>query len=187
MPLFVANLYEKMNLSQFKVLDLCSGCGVVGLEFHFYKPEIAELHFVEVQKEAYSEHFSQNMRQIKASSSKFIPLWINYDQLIEAKFSCSYDIIMANPPYFEPDQGKLSPDDFKNRCRFFLDSYFENFLKAIINTLKPGASAYILLRPLKEHKKDLRTKLEVQLFEQARIQQLTSIRGTDLIQIQKNS
>jgi len=48
-------------------------------------------------------------------------------------------------------QGKLSPSEFKNRCRFFIDSDFINLLKFIKHALSQTGTAFVLLRSLSDH------------------------------------
>lgn len=190
LPLKVARLLEGRDLQAWRVLDLCSGCGVVGFEFHFYQPNISQLHFLEVQKTSYEEAFQKNLEMVKAkqaSSTEFQIHWKNYEAFLDPAHESSFDLLFANPPYFQKDQGKLSPSDFKNRCRFFLDSDFETMIDVILHVLRPGSSAYILLRPLVEHKKNLFDLLVRHLAHRGHAQVLDLIRGTQMVQIEKAS
>ena len=193
LPLRVARLVEGQDLQKWKVLDLCSGCGVVGFEFQFYQPQISEMHFLEVQKEDYLHSFTQNLQMVNEkmsalrSPTKFQIHWDNYESWRTSKTESSFDLVLANPPYFQKDQGKLSPSQFKNRCRFYLDSDFETMIDVILHVLKPGSSAYILLRPLLEHNKNLLEVLNRHLGWRGRAQVIDLIRGTQMVQIEKAS
>jgi tRNA1(Val) A37 N6-methylase TrmN6 len=189
LPFKVANTLEGQDLRGLKVLDLCSGCGVIGFEFHFYQPTIRELHFLEIQREDYELSFQKNLKMVKdekPSPTQFFIHWENYESLLRPESESQFDLLLANPPYFQKDQGKLSPSQFKNRCRFFLDSDFEKMIDVIVHVLKPGASAFILLRPLVEHRKNLFEILCSQVGGRGLAQVVDLIRGTQMVQIVKN-
>ncbi len=191
MPLRVAQLLKSSSadLQQLKVLDLCSGCGVVGFELHFHLPSVVAIDFVEVQS-VYQSYFEKNLELVKAATSThsvFRFLNQNYDQLLTNNFANRYDVVVCNPPYFEKDQGRLSPNEFKNRCRFYLDSDFETLIHAILHVLQIGGQGFVLVRPLSEHKKNLLKQLEILIEGCAVMEQLEDIRGTHLIKITKTS
>jgi tRNA1(Val) A37 N6-methylase TrmN6 len=52
----------------------------------------------------------------------------------------SYDIVVSNPPYFLPHQGRLSPKGKqRNICRFFLDQdSIEFFFRSIVYSIRPN-------------------------------------------------
>jgi tRNA1(Val) A37 N6-methylase TrmN6 len=187
LPFKVAQLLERENHHNLKVMDLCSGCGVVGLELHFHLPAIRELNFVEVQREAYEKFIHENISKVKPSETQFQIHWMNYEKLLSPEYMDQFDLVVSNPPYFEPDQGKLSPSQFKNRCRFYLDSPFETLIDVLLHILKPMAPAYILLRSLEEHNKNLRQRLQLRTLGRAQVQVIDLIRGTELVKILKNS
>jgi tRNA1(Val) A37 N6-methylase TrmN6 len=60
--------------------------------------------------------------------------------------SRTYDLILCNPPYFNPTEGQLSPSQFKNRCRFFIDATQAELLIALAKMLKPNGEAFVLSR-----------------------------------------
>lgn len=148
------------------ILDLCSGCGIVGLDllFHLNAAGLVlpkEIDFLEVQA-IYNDFFETNAETIRKLSNKNVDLNflnINYQTLVDSdkfvqqsnSFSKKYDLIISNPPYFRKDQGVLSKSEFKNRCRFFIDSDFKNLIQAIDKSLKSDGHAFILLKSLTEH------------------------------------
>lgn len=189
MPLRVAEHLKSLPFCfhELNVLDLCAGCGVVGFELHFHLPEIASIDFVEVQQ-VYDSFFHDNLKLVTSktrTSTKFRFLNKNYSELLSAEDSNKYELVVCNPPYFEKDQGKLSPSDFKNRCRFYLDSDFQTLVLSLLHVLKVKGMAFVLIRSLSEHKKDLLLKMRETVQSKANIELLEDIRGTHLVKITK--
>ncbi len=234
----VSNFESKFVL---KVLDLCSGTGVIGIEFIFHwinfvkqnlLPYIEsiqnkdlsilvtntfnlEMHFVEVQA-AYKDFFEKNIEIMKLTLQKELSdsriklnihfHLINYkdfnlrkiliknskinDQCLDKSETSDdstspFDLILANPPYFQKNQGRLSPSDLKNRSRFYLDSDFETFCQLLPALLKPGASANMVFRSLKEHKSDLYQRMHLYLSSQGQIAEKENIRTAKWISFTK--
>lgn len=98
-----------------------------------------------------------------------------------------FDLIVCNPPYFLPGQGILSPSEFKNRCRFFIDSNLQNLLAGVYNSLKPGGVCFMTLRELAEHGLDILA--EVRNFSENKLQMedVAQIRGTHLLKLTKKT
>lgn len=166
-----------------RLLDLCAGCGIIGLDLLLHMerenmvlPEAAD--FAEVQT-VYLEHWKRNVAELGALLKKlpaFDYLTINYRDLQAADL---YDLIVCNPPYFRMGQGRLSPSDFKNRCRFFMDAGFPELLKSLTRNLSPDGAAYVLLRPLDQHGISLGDEIRNSAPELV-YQTLTPVRGTSL-------
>lgn len=154
LPKIVAKQYSQLtpkSLGELQVLDLCSGTGIIGLEFSYYLKDLVRIDFLEVQS-LYKEYFEKNLEMVNPTKNQFHFLNINYDELISnTHYHDKYDLILCNPPYFFKNEGILSPSEFKNRCRFFLDSSYDNLIKAIGFSLKVGGSAYVLSRPGNDH------------------------------------
>lgn len=178
-------------LSSLRCLDLCAGCGIVGLDFIFHCKKTwnvtpHQFDFVEVQ-EIYRAHFFENLRRLGPVDSELRFVNRNYAELssLELVSSSHYDLILCNPPYFRLGQGRLSPSEFKNRCRFFMDADFETLMKAIANSLTPQGNAFVLLRDLKEHGWNAFKEAQDILSSTARIEKIGEIRGTGLARIKR--
>lgn len=185
---FVAKqLRARDDLESLRVLDLCAGCGVIGLELSWYVRELRQFDFVEIQ-DTYTSHFYENVARVNRPELQLRWHLLNYDELHGKDWEQKFDLIVSNPPYFLPEQGMLSPSEFKNRCRFFLDSSFANFIRAIVNSLVPGGQAYFLLRPLLHHGTDLFAEIQKILPSNTlSANKITQIRGTDVIGLKKNN
>lgn len=180
------------NIPCRNVIDLCAGCGIVGLDFAFHLANeadtaIRQLDFVEVQ-EVYRPHLEENIKTFKSQVKQHFNyelIFENYANLhLRPKLESQYDLLLCNPPYFRISQGKLSPSDFKNRCRFFIDSDYPELLQAINFLLKPGGSAFILLQSLKDHNIDVESELKT--LSPLKIINRGKIRATGFYQLLKS-
>ncbi len=183
---FVAQqLQSSANLSLLRVLDLCAGCGVVGIELSWYQRELKLFDFIEIQ-DIYTPYFQKNVALVNRPELQLNWHLLNYEILCEKAWENKFDLIVSNPPYFPAGLGMLSPSDFKNRCRFFLDSSFANYIYAIANSLAPGGKAYFLLRPLQHHGYDLVADIQKLLLPLSIfMQKITVIRASDVILLTK--
>lgn len=168
-------------------LDVCAGCGIVGLDllFHLNKDgageAIARFDFLEVQ-DTYREHFQKNVERSGLGPSQTQFLLGNYMDLKTPY----YDVIVSNPPYFRRGQGKLSPSEFKNRCRFFIDADFESLLLSFARALKPDGEAYFLLRDLEDHGFEAQKEAAAILNDYGQLSRLGDIRGTGFMLFKRN-
>lgn len=168
-----------------RILDLCAGCGVVGLELNFNCEKLAKIDFLEVQ-EVYLPHFEQNIKQAKKPGAEFRFLLMNYADLKKPEFHEQYEVVVSNPPYFFPGEGLYSPNEFKNRCRFFIDSDFNNLIASTHHVLKPKGSGFFLIRPGSHHGRNLIDDIKrLELFSSVQI--VDEVRGTHVVELIKTS
>jgi tRNA1Val (adenine37-N6)-methyltransferase len=183
---FVADrLQSRQDVESLRVLDLCAGCGVIGLELSWYCRALRQFDFMEVQ-DIYTPYFQQNIMTVNRPELQLRWHLLNYDVLLETHWEARFDLIVSNPPYFQSGHGMYSPSEFKNRCRFFLDSTFEKYIFALSNSLAVGGEAYFLLRPLLQHGVDLFAEMKTLLNETAiSAKKISQIRGTDIVLLKK--
>ena len=183
---FVATqLKTHTDLGSLRVLDLCAGCGVIGFELSWHLQAIRHIDFIEVQ-DIYTEYFHQNIATVNRPELQFRWHLLNYDQLNDKKWEGKFDLTISNPPYFQLGHGVLSPSQFKNRCRFYLDSSFESYIRALENSLANNGKAYFLLRSLKNHGLDLFSDIQKILQNTSVTAKIIShIRGSDIILLEK--
>lgn len=173
-----------------RILDLCAGCGVIGMELAFHLPDIKTIDFVEVQ-EVYRPYFQQNIALLNRLPEDFRFILKNYAQLAgEDEFAQQYDLVVCNPPYFFIGEGLLSPSEFKNRCRFFIDSDFEQLIFALYYSLKKEGNAFVLVRPGNHHGRNLFLEWKKTIERhslQASVEIMDEVRGTNVIRMLKQS
>ena len=189
MPWEVAQYLKEKNLSpqeleQMRVLDLCAGVGVLVFELNFHNPHLKKIDFVEVQ-DVYKSHFEKNQKLVLCENSEFKFLNINYEKLCLPEFEKRYQLILCNPPYFFPDQGKMSDSDFKNRCRFFIDSTFEKLIEVIDFCLAMDGEAFMLIRDQNDHGRDILRELRQLTQSRLECENLCMIRETFLLRLSR--
>lgn len=183
---FVANQLESQaDLDSLRVLDLCAGCGVIGIELSWHLREIQQIDFIEIQN-IYNDYFYQNIANVNRPELQVRWHLLNYDELHKEEWEGQFDLIVSNPPYFMEGHGMLSPSHFKNRCRFYLDSSFQNYIQALANSLANHGKAYFLLRPLNHHGLDLFSEIQ-ELLQGTSVtaKNVAHLRGSDIILLEK--
>jgi tRNA1(Val) A37 N6-methylase TrmN6 len=179
--------YRNIEISEFRCLDLCAGCGIIGLDFlfHCHKNQVLPprvFDFLEIQ-EVYRPHFNLNQERLGSICTEINWHQQNYDHLING--GSQYHMIVANPPYFFKNKGLLSPSLFKNRCRFFLDSDFESLILAVQKSLVVGGVAFLLLREHSDQTWKPIAKVQILLIDGFALSSLDDIRGTHLVKIER--
>lgn len=123
------------------ILDVGTGCGVVGAEFCDLLGNDPNLVGIDQEKE-FESFFAINTKHL--SRSKFIHENIFSNEL---SLNSKFDIVLSNPPYFNRGHGKLSSIEKKNSCRFFNEKESVGmFIKKAISFLKENGYLFILSR-----------------------------------------
>jgi len=125
--------------NKLSVLDLCSGCGVVGIEFESLHQNLEKLTLLELQKD-FKEHIVENSKYLNCDFEVIIDNFLNFNR------PASFDLILSNPPYFELGSGRLSPDLKRNLCRHFDEGLLAKFISKIFELLCDGGQAFVVNR-----------------------------------------
>jgi tRNA1(Val) A37 N6-methylase TrmN6 len=155
----------KTNPSQItKALDLCSGCGIVGLDLLFHLNTVSDIRqfdFLEVQS-IYKNHFLENKHRL---------MQIQPSQTVEMQF--------VNINYSE------ALHEFKNRCRFFIDSDFKTLVEFIRYSLSDTGRCFLIFHDLKDHKIDLNREIQKIAGLHLHVKHLAPIRKSIFLEIVK--
>lgn len=186
-PRLVADALQTVEISpEYRVLDVCAGCGVLGLELAFHEPRLTQIDFLEIQEE-FREYFERNRLTAQREDS-FRFLAANYEILLEPSQAGQYDLIIANPPYFFANEGRQAPAQseksrLQNRCRFFIDSDLPKLLLGCANALKPNGQAFLLMKSGKTHGRNALREASLTLAGIAAVTLAGNIRGTEVLHL----
>lgn len=122
-----------------RVLEVFAGCGVVSMEFESRHKSVDSLTFVELQEE-YRKHLEINLKQLTCRHEIIINHFLNFET------KRKYDIIFANPPYFDPTSSRLGQSIKRNLCRFSLNFNLKELMNKIEVLLNDQGVAYICHR-----------------------------------------
>lgn len=168
----------------FRALDLCAGCGVVGLELSYYHRWIQNFDFLEIQS-LFRASFEENLRITNNADKNYRFLESDFRTLEQSPLKESYDLIVANPPYFRPREGSAPLGEVRQRARFFNDANPQELFHAIEAALKPGGRAYVLMRPGSVHGRNNEKEIAGFLSPNCRWSIPAEIRGTWVIELHK--
>jgi tRNA1Val (adenine37-N6)-methyltransferase len=122
-------------------LDLCAGCGVVGIEFANIYP-ISSLSFIEKQN-TFIPLLKENCNKLKRE----IDVEVASVDLLEYESERKIDILLCNPPYFNEGDGRRANSKEKNACRFLEGISYVDILKFCYKFLNSSKGiGYILYR-----------------------------------------
>lgn len=125
-------------------LDLCAGCGVIGLEL-LLRYSFIDMDFCELQ-ERFQYFFELNLNEVFSQKPLGLGQYLVKDfREYPAK---KYDYIFCNPPYFSPSHGRLSPCHERNTCRFFSKNDWRDLFICFERLLKNEGRAFFLAREI---------------------------------------
>jgi tRNA1Val (adenine37-N6)-methyltransferase len=136
--LSLVNEIVKSNCTPKKILDVGAGSGIIGIELAL-KLNIPEVHFLELQKD-WKPFLESNI-------SELIPDTITkifWSPVSDWRSKEKYDLIVSNPPYYLPQNGKISPDPVRAHCRSFLQDDWEIMIGKCINSLTSEGTAWFI-------------------------------------------
>lgn len=123
------------------ILDIGCGCGVVGIETLNRLQSPKELTLLEPQVE-FLEYTRKNLELIERN----IEFEIVNQALERFNPGRKYDLIVSNPPYFNPKDSRPSSNLNRLKCRTFENLNLFDFVKLAIGHLSPSGELYFLAR-----------------------------------------
>ena len=123
-------------------MDICAGCGVVGIEIIKSLDQKINFDFLEIQNE-FSPFFHKNLNFAGEKRDS-----CHFHNIDFRKFPINrkYSVIVSNPPYFIPGYGRPGKDPMGNKCKFFLEGSYIELFQFLKKTLLPKGKAFILFR-----------------------------------------
>lgn len=125
-----------------KVCDLGAGCGLLGLLLLSREPTL-QLTNLELSPMAHS--LSQQNAVDNCQTITCILGDLRYPK--EHFPSGSFDLMVANPPYFTPDSGYVAPDDSRSQARSEVTCTLEDVFSTARYGLKWGGHFCLVHRP----------------------------------------
>lgn len=143
--LLVKTVLEDYQLgSNENILDLCAGCGVVGIEYLNNHPEpdtIETLTFIE-SNQKFEESLTVNIESLV--KNKAINIDVTFKDLSQCHLSKKMDVILSNPPFYSIDSHRISENVDRRKCRSFEPGFMEGFLKFLRDNLSPRGHAFFI-------------------------------------------
>ncbi|MBC75357.1 MAG: hypothetical protein CME64_05010 [Halobacteriovoraceae bacterium] len=139
--LWLAKVAANRKTDAGSILDIGCGSGVVGIETVNRLKSPESLSLIEPQAE-FLEFIENNLELIE----KDIKVQVYNSKLENFKSDQRFDLILSNPPYFNPNDSRPSKNINRLRCRTFQDNGLLDFALMARGFLSPGGELYILGR-----------------------------------------
>ena len=141
---YVKNRFSKLNHAN--VLDLGTGTGIIPFMLRLSFPDW-NFTGIEIQEPLYLTA-CENVKRNHIQNITFIN---NNITAIEDYLTETYDLVIANPPYYRQDQGIISTCKEKAIARHEITANMHDFIKAARYSLKANGTALILYPVFREN------------------------------------
>jgi tRNA1Val (adenine37-N6)-methyltransferase len=148
-----------------KVCELGSGVGVVALQIAA-RERPAHVTAVELQ----SSLHAIALKNVEANGLHHVVTCVNDDiRAFAREYDGAFDIVVANPPFFTANKGRLSPDPQRAGARHELNGSIADFIQAARTLLRDDGRLFIVFD--KRRKEELENAARACDFEIARIEE----------------
>ena len=148
---FVKNVRTYLDSINFKANFICdayAGCGVVGLEYLAQSREQAKIDFIELQQDVFSLHLERNIQWKQANAEVFFISIAKFTKQVQRR----YDLILANPPYYDPKRVRTSPNKVKALAHSFFEGSIQDLFLLVHHCLHKNGYCFFLFP--KDHFED---------------------------------
>ncbi|MCK5883971.1 MAG: RsmD family RNA methyltransferase [Bacteriovoracaceae bacterium] len=128
-----------------RILDLCAGCGVVGLEILSRSEVSLSLTSVEIEQD-YIEHFNSNVDHLDTDHHSVEFICSDLTHFSKRSEAQSYELIVCNPPYFDAESNRSSLNSKKAICRTIGELERKSLVKAVERLLAKNGVCLVVVR-----------------------------------------
>ena len=133
--------FIKSSDNSLNLLDLCAGCGVIGIEAKAHIQAVGKVTFVELQSD-FIPFINENLLNAECNDFEVFEGALSEQSFGDHEF----DLIFSNPPYFLPENGRISPNEKRQICRSFQVDGWSVFFMKVRLWLKPKGLFFITVR-----------------------------------------
>ncbi len=123
------------------ILDLCSGCGILGIEIT-KSIHANKLTFVEIQPEFLS-YLQENCKKFLNEETE---IEIAITSFSKFQSSHKYDLIVCNPPYYLPGHGEIPKNPQRALARSLMVDSWIILIDKIYDCLHISGAAFLVLK-----------------------------------------
>ncbi len=128
-----------------RLVELGVGSGVITCELS-KKLKLGAVDLVEAQQE-WKSYLEVNLTHFGVFGQPPLVHWQRVGQFnLTGKVQA--DLLVTNPPYFDPEQGRPSPNPLRNIAHTFVLEGWEKWRACMERTLAPGGEAWFLQKDL---------------------------------------
>jgi len=140
-PVLLADFAGKDAL---KILDLGTGCGIIPL---IMARKSAEVRVVGVEFQAEMASFARRNVAGNKLSDRIVVIEADIMSLKGLLEPEQFDLVISNPPYRKPSEGKTSPKAGRDLARHESTASLADFLAVAKRLVKPGGSVCMIYHP----------------------------------------
>lgn len=135
--------FENNNQS---FLEVGAGCGVISIELLnrlYLLSDIPKfnMELIELQLE-FKQSLEKNLSFLESS----INISVHFEDFLFASRPTKYSCVYSNPPYFFKNEGRLSSNLFREKCRRMMKEDLDTWLKKMIHFTKVGGDIFFCHR-----------------------------------------
>jgi len=144
---FILEYLNRKNIKVESILDMGSGCGVIGIELGKRIKDINKVFFIEKQVE-FKPFLEKNLDFIDGVEIE--PFWQNWDRF---NLNEDIDLIVSNPPYYLEGKNRISTIKQREICRSISEASIKSFLQTALNHMHAKSTFFFCVKNWKYWKK----------------------------------